>query len=44
MDYHVFRKPEKLKNKTVHRCYYYFYVPIVENVYDDGYLAVFLMF
>lgn len=27
MDYHVFRKPKKLKNKTVHRWYYYFYDP-----------------
>ena len=25
MDYHIFRKPKKLKNKTVHRWYYYFY-------------------
>ena len=28
MDYHIFRKPKKLKNKTVHRWYYYFYDPI----------------
>lgn len=28
MDYHVFRKPKKLKNKTVHRWYYYFYDPL----------------
>ena len=28
MDYHVFRKSKKLKNKTVHRWYYYFYDPI----------------
>ena len=27
MDYHIFRKPKKLKNKTVHRWYYYFYDP-----------------
>lgn len=28
MDYHVFRKPKKIKNKTVHRWYYYFYDPL----------------
>lgn len=28
MDYHVFRKPKKLKNKTVHCWYYYFYDPL----------------
>lgn len=28
MDYHVFRKSKKLKNKTVHRWYYYYYNPI----------------
>ena len=27
MDYHIFRKPKTLKNKTVHRWYYYFYDP-----------------
>ena len=28
MDYHIFRKPKKLKNKTVHRWYYYYNEPI----------------
>lgn len=28
MDYHVFRKPKKIKNRIVHRWYYYFYDPI----------------
>lgn len=28
MDYHVFKKSKKLKNKTVNRWYYYFYEPL----------------
>lgn len=28
MDYHIFKKPRKLKDKTVHRWYYYFKDPI----------------
>lgn len=28
MDYHIFKKPIKSKNKTIHRWYYYFTEPI----------------
>ena len=27
MDYHLFKKPRKIKNKTVHRWYYYYVDP-----------------